>query len=169
MQKGRSILPVAPVNCPASVQLDERFRIYRQEDSGIEVPSSGEGSPADTFVVSVPKKCSCSGRREEGSRKLLSEGVTVTGNGPVKMRRESFRCKAATCSQLMYEEGRRAHITFYSYTSGATHAFMRRELQAVVLSGGTVSNRFAIYFRHRREDQSSGIISGAITMRGMGL
>ena len=56
---------------------------------------------------------------------------------------------------------------FYSFSSAATYAFMRRDVQAVRLSGGTINNRFNNYLRNRFEDRFSGIITRDAILRGI--
>ena len=161
-QIGRSYLPISPINCPSSVRFDSDLAKYVKADT--------QASPSVTpsmFLVRAPLHCQkCGFGREEMTRKELDEGVLSCTTGPLKMKVETYRCCNLSCGSLIHEEGRSRHIVFYSFTSAATHVFMRREIQAVVLSGCTIGNRFSSYLRNRIEDRYSGVLSQAVVLRG---
>ena len=162
---GRSHLPIEPINCAASVRFDDSLRSYVTG----EVRNGEIGAVyRKIYVVKAPCYCNeCGEHRKESSRKLFSEGILSSSYGPVRMQVETFKCGSEECRSLVFEEGRRAHIVFYSLTSASTHAFMRREVQAVVSAGIKITSRFENYVREKIEDRSSGLFPSQVRVRGI--
>ncbi len=65
--------------------------------------------------------------------------------GPCGMHSEVFQCSSPSCGQTITAEGRQHYIVIHNLTSAATHALMRRELQGVVISNGTITGRLSHY------------------------
>ena len=149
---GRSYLPLDPVSCGEAVRFDDS--LYQLAKPG------AKPGQTDAFVVQAPKLCTkCSAPRSQSSRALFDEGVLSSTHGPVPMRVETFRCSKSDCNHFIYAEGRSQHIVFYSFLTAATHAFMRREIQAVCLSTATITTRFQSYLRNNIEDRFAGLTS----------
>ena len=136
---GRSYLPIAPINCPKSVHVDIEF-------GDLVMPREEFVSDSPVFVVHAPLRCAkCDTERDETSRMEMGEGFLSCTMGPVRIQVVCFKCNTSNCGAFIYKEGRSQHIVFYSISSAATDAFMRREVQAVCLSGVIINYRFNNY------------------------
>ena len=148
----RSYRSIDPISCGEAIRFDDCF--YPLAKPGINTRKT------DAYIVRAPLICpKCSAPQLDSSRTLFEQGVLSSTHGPVPMRVEPYRCSQPACYHFIYEEIRCQHIVSYSFLTAATHAFMRREIQAVCLSSATITTRFQSYLRNNIEDGYAGLRS----------
>lgn len=123
------ICRLPPINYPQAVRFEDSLHSLVKDPN-----NNSDPRDSPIHVISAPAICTeCSSPRAEDSQKRFDELVLLCSNGPVRMRVETYRCSMVSCNAFIYAEGRNSRIVFYSFLTAATHAFMRRKLQAVII------------------------------------
>lgn len=134
-QEISSFLPLAPISCIAAVRLDEH--VCSLAKKGL------------IFNVECPLRCTfCSSERDESSKQIIKNGILHCSVGPCRMHLESFHCSNNHCNRRFIADGRESYICIRKTTSAVTHAFVRKECEAVALSAGPISRRMELYLKN---------------------
>lgn len=127
-----SHFPLAPVNCSRVIQVDMSVR-----------PAALQKVP---YYIRAPYNSNnCGSPRNEKSRGVWENGIIMPTIGPCSLHVEFFKYSSRTCTALIHSEGREHCLFIHSFTTAATHAYLRRELTGVALGNGTLKSRLRHY------------------------
>lgn len=138
-----SNLPLSPVNCNRSVQVDQMICSLAKEGKH--------------FVVTAPLLCAeCGQLREEKYFIEMKDGVVMCTLGLCKMQLNTYRCSG--CTNMAIPEGRDHCLVIENTATTAAHAILRREVIGAALSNGTLTGRLRHFHSQVINNISSCII-----------